>query len=81
MMMNRISNLYRIFFQTGAIRYNSMHIVIILQKEKTHCKYGGFLLFMVPEAGVEPAQCCHCGILSPVRLPIPPPGHIASRKI
>ena len=33
-------------------------------------------LYMVPETGVEPVRCCHRGILSPVRLPIPPPGHI-----
>ena len=30
---------------------------------------------MVPEAGVEPARGCPLGILSPVRLPIPPLGH------
>ncbi len=27
---------------------------------------------MVPEAGLEPAQCCHRGILSPLRLPVSP---------
>ena len=32
-------------------------------------------LRMVPGAGLEPARCCHRGILSPLRLPIPPPGH------
>ncbi len=30
---------------------------------------------MVPGAGIEPARCCHRGILSPLRLPISPPGH------
>ena len=30
---------------------------------------------MVPEAGLEPAQYCYRGILSPLRLPISPPGH------
>lgn len=30
---------------------------------------------MVPGAGLEPAQCFHRGILSPLRLPISPPGH------
>ena len=30
--------------------------------------------YMVPRAGVEPAQCLHRGILSPLRLPISPPG-------
>ena len=29
-------------------------------------------LFLVPVTGVEPVRCCHLGILSPVRLPIPP---------
>ena len=33
---------------------------------------------MVPRAGVEPAQCYHRGILSPLRLPISPPGQIAN---
>jgi hypothetical protein len=27
---------------------------------------------LVPGAGIEPARCLHRGILSPVRLPIPP---------
>ena len=27
---------------------------------------------MVPETGLEPVRCCHRGILSPLRLPIPP---------
>jgi hypothetical protein len=31
---------------------------------------------MVPGAGLEPARCCHRGILSPLRLPISPPGHV-----
>ena len=30
---------------------------------------------MVPGAGLEPAQYCYRGILSPLRLPISPPGH------
>ena len=28
--------------------------------------------FLVLVAGLEPARCCHRGILSPLRLPIPP---------
>ncbi len=28
-------------------------------------------LNMVPKAGIEPARCCHHGILSPARLPVP----------
>ena len=31
---------------------------------------------MVPGAGLEPARCYHRGILSPLRLPISPPGHM-----
>ena len=27
---------------------------------------------VVPVTGVEPVRCCHRGILSPMRLPIPP---------
>ena len=30
---------------------------------------------VVPGAGLEPAQCFHRGILSPLRLPISPSGH------
>ena len=32
-------------------------------------------LYMVPGVGLEPTRCCHRGILSPLRLPISPPGH------
>ncbi len=30
---------------------------------------------VVPGAGVEPASSCERGILSPLRLPVSPPGH------
>ena len=30
---------------------------------------------MVPGAGLEPARYCYRRILSPLRLPISPPGH------
>ena len=33
---------------------------------------------MVPRAGLEPARSCLRGILNPLCLPIPPPGHIIS---
>ena len=33
------------------------------------------LISLVPEAGLEPAQACTRGILSPLRLPIPPLRH------
>ncbi len=39
------------------------------------------LLSMVPGAGLEPAQCCHRGILSPLRLPISPSGQILCLKL
>ena len=30
---------------------------------------------LVPLTGIEPVRCCHRGILSPLRLPIPPQRH------
>ena len=33
---------------------------------------------MVPRAGLEPARSCLRGILSPLCLPIPPPGQLVS---
>ena len=30
---------------------------------------------MVPKGGLEPPQCCHRWILSPLRLPVPPLRH------
>ena len=30
------------------------------------------MILLVPRAGIEPARCLQRGILSPVRLPIPP---------
>ena len=35
---------------------------------------------MVPGAGLEPARCYQRGILNPLCLPIPPPGHRVARK-
>ena len=34
------------------------------------------LNILVPEAGIEPARSYLRGILSPLRLPIPPPGQL-----
>ncbi|MEY3219419.1 MAG: hypothetical protein RIT27_776 [Pseudomonadota bacterium] len=34
------------------------------------------LIGVVPGAGLEPARCYHRGILSPLRLPISPPGRV-----
>lgn len=40
------------------------------------CQMMGHYVIMetrvVPGVGIEPTQCCHRGILSPVRLPVPP---------
>ena len=35
---------------------------------------------VMPGAGVEPARGCPRGILSPLRLPVPPPGRAGERK-
>ena len=34
--------------------------------------------FIVPLTGIEPVRCCHHGILSPGRLPVPPQRHITN---
>ena len=54
-----------------------------LDKEKAPIFSGLFILFqivsdylMVPGTGIEPVQPCDRGILSPLRLPIPPPGRV-----
>ena len=39
-------------------------------------KSNNSVLRVVPEAGLEPARSCPRGILSPLRLPIPPLRHI-----
>ena len=46
-------------------------------KRKKPAKFNNLTSFldMVPRAGVEPAQYFYRGILSPLRLPISPPGH------
>ena len=36
---------------------------------------------LVPETGLEPVRCCHHGILSPGRLPVPPLGQIKKPMI
>ena len=35
---------------------------------------------MVPGTGIEPVRCLHRGILSPLRLPISPPGPDNARE-
>ena len=43
--------------------------------EKTTCFQNANGTFMVPVTGLEPVHCCQRGILSPLRLPIPPHRH------
>ncbi len=35
----------------------------------------------MPKTGLEPVRCCHRGILSPVRLPIPPLRHGTPKSV
>ena len=39
-------------------------------------KSGSDFSGLVPVTGLEPVRCCHRGILSPLRLPIPPHRHM-----
>lgn len=41
-------------------------------KRGRDCLMNGVVDHLVPGAGIEPARCRHRGILSPVRLPVPP---------
>ncbi len=34
----------------------------------------------MPRTGIEPVRCCHRRILSPVRLPVPPPRPLLSER-
>ena len=48
------------------------------QNPKLHIKkapYGAFLIWLVPKPGIEPGWGYPRGILSPLRLPIPPLRH------
>ena len=47
----------------------------VISKNPAHKMRTGFL---VPVTGLEPVRCCHRGILSPLRLPIPPHRHNAN---
>ena len=42
-----------------------------LVKKRTHSMLA-YPVGLVPLTGIEPVWCCHRGILSPLRLPIPP---------
>ena len=50
-------------------------LVVTIVVARIHKKNNGLRESMVPGAGLEPAQCFHRRILSPLRLPISPPGH------
>ena len=46
-----------------------------LQKAKNKPEQSGLCSGVVPLTGIEPVRCRHRGILSPLRLPIPPQRH------
>ncbi len=39
-----------------------------------------YMIYLVPEAGLEPARYFYQRILSPQRLPIPPPGRDEEKR-
>ena len=47
----------------------------VMDKKMTAILYQNYSHFLVPETGVEPVRLLHRGILSPLRLPIPPLRH------
>ncbi len=48
---------------------------VIMKTQKIR-KLHNSLILLVPGAGIEPARGYPRGILSPLRLPIPPPGQL-----
>ncbi len=44
-------------------------------------KLRNYLILLVPEAGLEPARYFYQRILSPQRLPIPPPGRDEEKRL
>ena len=50
----------------------------VIYKQKSESNLLITLTFLVPEIGFEPIRLLNRGILSPLRLPIPPLGHIYS---
>ena len=56
------------FFPWKSEKYKELHYYHN-NKKNVHQLY----VFFVGREGVEPSQCLHRRILSPLRLPIPPP--------
>ena len=48
-------------------------LLVMINDEKI-IRVKSVYIYMVPRAGIEPAWCYHRGILSPLRLPVSPPG-------
>ena len=59
------------------VRFRSFCFLII---KKSKASLLGLPYFLVLETGIEPVRCCHRGILSPLRLPVPPLQHNLCRK-
>ena len=51
-----------------SLKVNHIAFFRVFKGEEKRCRKS------VPRAGIEPAQYCYRGILSPLCLPIPPPG-------
>ena len=56
--------------------WGSKCVFVTKKTEKKVIIIKNYHLFLVPEAGLEPARYLYRRILSPLRLPIPPFGHI-----
>ena len=56
---------------------NSSGAFFVWQKSEPfpYLENGSDFSGLVPVTGLEPVRCCHRGILSPLRLPIPPHRH------
>ena len=65
------ATLYRFFTQI----YPRVQIRLLAYRIKKIASANALTIFLVPEIGFEPIRCCHRGILSPLRLPVPPLRH------
>ncbi len=68
-------NYYTLLFHNNFLIYNKINAQNCSQE---YMKIHRNMQQMVPRAGLEPARDDSRGILSPLRLPLPPPGHDAT---
>ena len=71
-------SLWKLGFSIFRIKLKSFSDVSAA-KEKTpinHCISNDYRSLSVPGVGIEPTRHCYHWILSPARLPIPPPGQM-----